>query len=125
MIECLNQKKKTEGFIDGKRYLNKKKKLWGYLDGNVAKDKEGYPLLILREDGVITWNEGEEQGYQKDNKIFLSNGELIYEFLKEKRQIIDREERPVLYLEGSTKEIEELNNLDFFGTAAIILELFS
>ena len=60
LIECLNNDKKLEGYIDGKRYLDRKKKVWGYLEGNIAKDKEGYPLLILRENGMITWNEGEE-----------------------------------------------------------------
>jgi len=125
MIECLNNKKKVEGYIDGKRYLNRKKKLWGYLDGNTAKDKEGYLLLILRDDGIITWNEGEEQGSLKDNKIYTLDDKLLYEFLKEKRQIIGIDRTPALYLEGPTHEIEQLTNIDFFGIAAIILELFS
>lgn len=125
MIECLNKERKIEGYIDGKQYLNRKKKLWGYLDGNVAKSDTGYPLLILREDGVITWNEGEEQGYLKENKIFTTNNVLVYEFLKERRQILNRTGKLVLYFEGTAREIEELNTLDFFGIAAIILELFS
>ena len=125
LIECLNNDKKLEGYIDGKRYLDRKKKVWGYLEGNIAKDKEGYPLLILREDGMITWNEGEEQGYMKENKIFLPNNELLYEFLKDKRLIQNSQEEIVLQLVGTTREIEELGNLDFFGIAAVILELFA
>lgn len=125
MIECLNAKKKVAGYIDGQKYLDAKKKLWGYLDGKIAKAKDGYPLLILRDDGVITYNEGEEQGYIKENKIFWYNDKLIYEFLKEKRQILGSKGEPVLFLEGETREIEQLTNLDFFGIAAIILELFA
>lgn len=125
MIKCLYRDKKLRGFIDGKSYLNEKKKLWGYLDGNIAKDKEGYPLLILQEDGIITWNEGEEQGSLQENKIFNLNGKLLYEFNLQKRQILDNEGNPILFLEGETRELEQLTNLDFFGITAIILELFA
>ncbi|MFX1569136.1 MAG: hypothetical protein ACFFCV_12300, partial [Promethearchaeota archaeon] len=76
MIEAYEKGKKKDkviGLIDGKKYLSKKKKLWGYLDGNAAKDKSGYPLLYIKDDGKITLNEDwnfEEQGYLKENKIF-------------------------------------------------------
>ncbi len=128
MIECLNKEQKLEGYIDHKRYLDKKKKLWGYLDGNRAKDKKGYTLLILRSDGTITYNEEleeEEKGQLSENKILDLSGGLIFELLKEKKQIANVMGNPVLLLNGPTREIEELENIDLFGIAAVILELFS
>lgn len=50
---------KLIGFIDGKKYLNKKRKLIGFLENNEFKDETGSTLLILQDNGVITWNEGE------------------------------------------------------------------
>ncbi len=128
LIECRNSKNKLEGYIDGKQYLDQKKNLCGFLDGNVAKDKNGIPLLILRDDGVITYSEelkSEEQGYIKDGKIYHLDGSLIYEFIKEKRQILDSKGEVKLRLEGSIRLIEKLEDVDFFGIATIILELFS
>ena len=61
----------------------------------------------------------------KENKIFFPNNELLYEFLKDKRLIQNSQEEIVLQLVGTTREIEELGNLDFFGIAAVILELFA
>lgn len=59
MIEVFNKKMKLIGFIDGKKYLNKKRKLIGFLENNEFKDETGSTLLILQDNGVITWNEGE------------------------------------------------------------------
>ncbi|MFX1296770.1 MAG: hypothetical protein ACFFD2_18180 [Promethearchaeota archaeon] len=128
MIECLNKKEKVEGYVDGKQYLDKKKRLQGFLEQNSVKDKNGYILLILRENNVITLNEEleyEEMGYLKENKIYNKNNGLIFEFLKDKREILDRIGKIVLFLKGTANEIEKLNNIDFFGIATIFLELFS
>ncbi|MFW9882508.1 MAG: hypothetical protein ACFFG0_56320 [Candidatus Thorarchaeota archaeon] len=65
--------------------MNKKKELIGYLEKNEFKDKTGYTLLILKEKGTITWNEGEQQGYIKEGEIFSSfDDRLIFKFKKEK-----------------------------------------
>ena len=128
MIECLNKEQKLEGYIDKKQYLDKKKRLRGYLDGNRVKDKGNYTLLILRADGTITYGEEleeEVQGKLSENKILNLNGVLIFEFLKEKRQIVNVVGKLVLLLNGPTREIEELENIDFFGVATILLELFA
>lgn len=128
MIECLNSKQEREGYINKKRYLNPKKKLWGYLEGNRVKDEKGYTLLILQVDGTITYNEElqeEEKGQLKENKILDLSGGLIFEFLKEKQQIINAAGEPVLLFNGSIQEIEQLENIDFFGIVTIFLELFS
>ncbi|MFX1535205.1 MAG: hypothetical protein ACFFDI_13355 [Promethearchaeota archaeon] len=122
MIEVFNKLGKLEGYIDGKRYLNRRKKLIGFLEGNVAKDKTGYPLLILTENNEITWNEGELQGYLKDSKIYTLNDDLIFEFSKEKGKIYNSKEEVVLDLRGNLEGIEDV---DFFGIAAIFLELFA
>jgi len=123
MIEVFNKKEKLEGFIEGKKYLNKKKKLIGYLENNEFKDKTGYTLLILKENGAITWNEGEQQGYIKEGKIFSSfDDKFIFEFKKEKGEIVDSDGDTVLYLKG---ELDSLNDEDFFGIAGQFLELFA
>ena len=84
MIKVLNKKDKLEGFIEGNNYLNKKKKLIGYLENNECKDETGQTLLILKENGAITMNEGEQQGYIKEGKIFSSfDDRLLFEFKKE------------------------------------------
>ncbi|MFW9881734.1 MAG: hypothetical protein ACFFG0_52385, partial [Candidatus Thorarchaeota archaeon] len=101
MIEVLNKKEKLEGYIEGKKYLNKKKKLIGYLENNEFKDETGYTLLILKENGNITWNEGEQQGNIKEGKIFSSlDDKLIFEFQKEKGKIVDSDGDTILYLKG-------------------------
>ena len=123
MIEVFNKKEKLEGFIEGKKYLNKKKKLIGYLENNEFKDKTGYTLLILKENGAITWNEGEQQGYIKEGKIFSSfDDKFIFEFKKEKGEIVDSDGDTVLYLKG---DLESLEDDDFFGITAQFLELFA
>ncbi|MFX0062814.1 MAG: hypothetical protein ACFFC7_11595 [Candidatus Hermodarchaeota archaeon] len=122
MIEVFNKMGKLEGYIDGKQYLDRKKRLIGFLEENVAKDKTGYPLLILKDNGEITWNEGELQGYLKDSKIYNLQDDLIFEFLKEDGKINNSKEEVVLDLRGNLEEIEDI---DFFGIAAIFLELFA
>lgn len=122
MIEVLNKKEKTIGFIDGKKYLNKKKKLIGYLENNEFKDNTGYTLLILKENGAITWNEGEQQGYIKEGKIFSYLDEIIFELIKEKGKVVDSDGTTVLFLKG---EIGALTDEDFFGIAGEFLELFA
>jgi len=81
MIEVFNKKEKLEGFIEGNKYLNKKKKLIGYLENNEFKDETGYTLLILKENGAITWNKGEQQGYIKEGKIYSSFHDKFIHFL--------------------------------------------
>ena len=130
MIEVYMKGKKKDnilGFVDGKKYLSKKKKLLGYLDGNAAKDKKGYPLLYIKDDGKITLNDDwdlEEQGYLKENKIFYSGSdELIFSFYKDKGEIQNHINNEKIYLRG--EGIETLTDMDFFGISAIFLELFS
>ena len=123
MIEVLNKKEKLEGFIDGKKYMNKKKKIIGFLENNEFKDKSNYTLLILKDNGAITWSEGQQQGYLKEGKIYSSlNDSPLFEFKKEDGIIIDSEGETVLYLKG---DLESLEDDDFFGIAAQFLELFS
>lgn len=123
MIEVLNKKEKLEGFIDGKKYMNKKKKLMGFLENNEFKDKSSYTLLILKDNGAITWSEGQQQGYLKEGKIYSSlNDSPLFEFKKEDGIIIDSEGETVLYLKG---DLESLEDDDFFGIAAQFLELFA
>ena len=123
MIEVLNKKDKLEGYIDGKKYLNKKSKLLGYIENNEFKDKSGYTLLILTENRDITWNEGEKQGWVEDGKIYSSlDNSLIFEFKKDKGQILDSEGDVILYFKG---DFEKLDDLDFFGIAGQYLELFA
>ncbi len=123
MIEVFNKKDKLEGYIDGKKYLNKKKKLFGFIENNEFKDKSGYTLLILKDNGVITWNEGEKKGYIKDGKIYSSfDDRLLYEFKKDKGEILDSDGKVVFYFKG---DFEKLENVDFFGIAGQFLELFA
>lgn len=122
MIEIQDKKHKVFGYIDGNRYLNKKKRLSGFLEANTAKDKNGYPLLILMENGDITYNEGERVGNLENNKIYSYDGTLIFELSKEKNAILDSNGEAILYFKG---DIEELGASDFFGIAAIYLELFA
>jgi len=123
MIEVLNRKDKLEGYIDGKKYLNKKKKLLGFIENNEFKDKTGYTLLILTENGEITWNEGEKQGWLEEGKIYSSFDErLLFEFKRDKGQILDSDGNVVLYFKG---DFEKLDDVDFFGIAGQYLGLFS
>ncbi len=123
MIEVLNKKEKLEGFIDGKKYMNKKKKIMGFLENNEFKDKSSYTLLILKDNGAITWSDGRQQGYLKEGKIYSSlNDNPLFEFKKEDGIIIDSEGDTVLYLKG---DLESLEDDDFFGIAAQFLELFA
>ncbi|NVM35423.1 MAG: hypothetical protein HWN81_07495 [Candidatus Lokiarchaeota archaeon] len=123
MIEVLNKKEKLEGFIDGKKYLNKKKKLMGFLENDEFKDRSGYTLLILKANGAITWNEGEQQGYLKEGKIYSSlEDKVIFEFKKEKAKILGSEGDTILYLKG---DLDSLEDNDFFGIAGQFLGLFA
>ena len=123
MIEILNKKIKLIGFVEGKKYLNKKKKLIGFIENNEFKDKTGYTLLILQDNGVITWNEGEQQGYIKEGKIYSSlDDRVLFEFKKEIKKILDSNGDTVLYLKGN---LESLEDEDFFGIAGQFLELFA
>ena len=123
MIEVYNKKEKLEGFVNGNKYMNKKKKLIGYLENNEFKDNTGYTLLILKENGDITWNEGKEQGYLKEGKIFsYIDDRMIFDFKKEKGKIVNSDGDTVLYLKG---DIDSLNDEDFFGIISQFLELFA
>lgn len=123
MIEVRNNKQKLEGYIEDKRYLNKKKKLIGFLENNEFKDKTGYTLLILKENGDITWNEGESQGYIKDGKIYSNlHDKILYSFNKKDGEILDSSGEILLYLEG---EFDTLKDEDFFGIVARFLDLFA
>ena len=123
MIKVLNKKEKLVGYIDGNRYLNKKKNLIGYLENNEFKDNSGYTLLILREDGDITWNAGETQGSIKEGKIYSYYQErVIFEFIAEEGKFVDSNGDTVLYLKG---DLEILKDEDLFGIAGQFLELFA
>lgn len=123
MIEVLSKKEKLEGFIDGKKYFNKKKKLIGFLENDEFKDKSGYTLLIFNPDGNITWNEGEIQGYLKEDKIYsFLDDRVIFEFKKENGKILDSDGDTILYLKG---DLDSLDDKDFFGIAARFLDLFA
>jgi len=123
MVEVLNKKEKLEGFIDGKKYMNKKKKIMGFLENNEFKDKSSYTLLILKDNGAITWSDGRQQGYLKEGKIYSSlHDRYIFEFKKEKGLILDSEGDTVLYLKG---DLGSLEDDDFFGIVAQFLELFA
>ncbi|MFX0019321.1 MAG: hypothetical protein ACFFBT_00805 [Promethearchaeota archaeon] len=124
MIEVYDykySKGKLAGYIDGTNYLDKKKRVKAQLEGNefVAHDQI---LLILKDDGVITYSEGEEQGYIKDGRIYWINDELLYEFSKEEGNILDSNQKVVLKLEGDYKKLDDR---DFFGIAGYFLELFA
>lgn len=130
MIEVYTKGKKKDdiiGLVDGKKYLSKKRKLYGYLDGNAARDKKGYPLLYIKDDGKITLNDDwnfEEQGYLKENQIFYSgSNELILTFHKDKNEIENHHNNKMIYLRGDG--IDTLTNMDFFGISAILLDLFA
>ena len=129
MIEIYRKgkkKDKIEGYVDGRRYLTRKKKLWGYLEGNVAKHKEGYTLLVLHPDGKITFNEDhdyKEAGYIQGGKIYSLDNTLLFSLHKDKQEILVHFNEEIYYLRGGN--IDNLNDSDFFGIAAIILELFA
>ncbi len=101
--------------------------MWGYVEGDIAKDKKGYPLLVLKDDGKITLNEDwdyEEQGYLKDGKIFyVNNDKLIFSLQKEQNTITNHLNGEVNYLRG--EGAEPLENLGFFAITAIFFELFA
>jgi len=130
MIEVYTKGKKKDeiiGLVAGKKYLSRKNKLWGYLDGNAARDKNGYPLLYIKDDGKITLNDDwdfEEQGYLKENQIFyIGTDQLILSFHKDKGEIQNHINKKTIYLRG--ENIEKLTDMDFFGISAILLELFA
>jgi len=141
MIEVISyvwkKKGKLSGYVDGKKYLNRKQKLQSYLEGNKSVYKKGYVLLILRDDDVITYSDGEEVGYLKDNKIFrykryysfpeskhkhIIPEELLCEFKKDKGVILDSKGSLLLELKG---DFDHLTNLDYFGIAGEFLEIFA
>jgi len=124
MIEVYDfkyKKGKIVGYIDGTNYLDKKKRIKAYLEGNnfISQDEI---LLVLREDGVITYSDGNEQGYLKEGKIFSYISDLLYEFMRKEGKIIDSNSNLVLKLEG---DYENLDDRDFFGIAGYFLELFA
>ncbi|MFX1353295.1 MAG: hypothetical protein ACFFGP_04975 [Promethearchaeota archaeon] len=124
MIEVYDfkyKKGKIVGYIDGTNYLDKKKRIQAYLEGSNFISREEI-LLVLREDGVITYSDGNEQGYLKEGKIFSYINDLLYEFVRNEGKIIDSDGNLVLKLEGG---YEKLDDRDFFGIAGYFLELFS
>ena len=123
MIEIYNDKDKLEGFIEGKQYFNKKKKKIGLIEKNMFKDKSGYTLLYLLDNGDIDGNEGENLGYIENGNIFSSADErLIFEILREKGEIYNSNGDKVLHLKGDFNDLEDL---DYFGIVGQFLELFS
>ena len=69
--------------------------------------------MILQDNGVITWNEGEQQGYIKEGKIYSSlDDRVLFEFKKEIKKILDSNGDTVLYLKGN---LESLEDEDFLG----------
>ena len=79
--------------------------------------------MILQDNGVITWNEGEQQGYIKEGKIYSSlDDRVIFEFKKDEGKILDSEGDTILYLKG---DLESLGDKDFFGIAGRFLDLFT
>ena len=125
MIEVYDyrfKKDKIDGYIDAKNYLNRKKKFKGKLDGKKYIDDRGNLLLILKDDNIITWSEGEEQGYLKEGKIYSTDNKLIYTFSENKNEIYDKEGKIILKLDGN---VENLNDRNFFGITAHFLELFA
>jgi len=141
MIEVISymwkKQGKFSGYIDGKKYLNKKQILQSFIEGNKCIDKKGYTLLILREDNVITYNDGEEVGCLKENKIFgkeyydydfkskrkkLMPEYLICEFIKDKGIILDSKGSILLELKGN---FDHLTNVDYFGIANEWIQIFS
>jgi hypothetical protein len=102
-------------------------KFLGYLEDNVARDESGYPLLILKEDGTITLNEDwnyEEQGYLRNNEIrYLGSDKLIFSFHKDKGEIQNYVNNKTIYMRG--EGIDELDEMDFFGINAVLLEMFA
>ena len=129
MIEIYKKgkkKDKIEGFVDEKRYLTRKKKLCGYLEENIAKDKNGYPLLVLYPDGKITNNEDfeyRELGYIKEGRIYSLDNTPIFSLLKDNREIHAHLNEEIYYLRGDN--IDKLNDSDFFGIVAIFFDLFA
>ena len=128
MIEIYTKGKKKdriEGYIDGKKYLTRKKKLWGYLEDNMAKHKSGYPVLILKDDGKITFNEDwafKEVGYIKDGKIYDIEDNLEFTLDKEKGEIINHYNNNIIFLRG--EGINLLKDDDFFGLMGTMFSLF-
>jgi hypothetical protein len=125
MIECKNDAGKIIGYVEDKQYLDESKELWGYLEGKITKAKDGYPLLVLQEDGAITLDDGEKLGYLKESKVYNSSNAIVFQFVKDRRQIQNRVGQLVLALDGPARETEILTDLDYFGISAIILELFA
>jgi hypothetical protein len=124
LIEILDPKEKVIGYVEGKNYLNEKKRKIGWFDEDdrIVRDKNDYPLLIIDEEGIISYNDGEEVGYLKDYKIFFYDDSLIYELNKDEGKILKDNGDIALILKG---DISKLNGLDFFGICSIYLELFS
>ena len=118
MIEVFNKKHKRTGYIDGKKYLNKKKKLLGFLDSDIVKKMDGFPLFMLDKHNAIRANDGSQYGFILESKICDNNGP-IFIFSKEKGEILNSDGEVILYLEG---DIENIEDLDFFGIAAIYLK---
>ncbi len=138
-------KGKLGGYIDGKSYLTKKKKIKASLEGkNYIRFNQ--VVLILRDNGIITLSDGEEQGHMKGSEFYVQQGyydtylnedleqeidyekfthtgdKLVYTFSKEKGEIYNAEGKLMLQLKGN---IETLEDADYFGIAACFLELYA
>ena len=126
MIEVYDykySKGKLTGYVDGRKYLNKKEKLLGYLEGLKFKDKSGETLLILKDNGKITYGDGEKHGILKPGEILeYHTEELIYSYDKEQGKILNSEGSLMLELKG---DFSNLNDSDYFGIAGQYLELFA
>ena len=145
VYEFRYSKGKLDGYIDGKNYLTKKKKSRASLEGkNYIRYNQ--IVLILRDDGVITLSDAEEEGFMKGSEFYVYQGyydshidedfeqeidyekftrtgeKLVYTFSKEKGEFYNDEGKLMLQLKGT---IEILEDVDYFGIAACFLGLYS
>ncbi len=135
MLEAVDETGKVIGYVDGKKYLNAKKKAAGTLAGNVFKDSHGDTLLKIDANGEICACEYEAEGDTtkpgsvKDGKIFgnlPAAGTLMYVIDKENGRLMSADGKVTkLTLKGKPDEIKRLNDLDYVGIAAGLMELFS
>ncbi len=135
MLEAVDEKGKTIGYVDGKKYLDAKKKKAGSLEGNVFKDKHGDKTLKIEANGEICMCEFEAEGdvtkpgSVKDGKIFgniPAAGTLMYVIDKENGRLMSADGKvSKLSLKGKADEIKRLTDQDYVGIAAGVLELFS
>ncbi|MBD3229657.1 MAG: hypothetical protein GF329_15860 [Candidatus Lokiarchaeota archaeon] len=124
LIKVYDEKEKLIGFIDGKEYLDKKQNRIGWfdVDQDVVKDKDGYILLSIDKNGTIRYNDEQEVGYLKDEKIYFYDDSIIFELKRDDGNILRYNGDVVLSLKG---DLSKIDGVDFFGICAIYLELFS